>query len=171
MLDKKGSPVYKFYEFFSPVLEVMRDGKIYSRKDVTDLVGQLLKLTDEQKRMTVKSGKPVYADRAQWAMTYLKQAGALLNEKRGEWRISDRGLGLLDSGKVVTLDALNEFPEFVDFRQRTGTRKKVSDTGDLDDAALMESTPEDLIEAAASRLQGSLQRATRLFEGDGRISI
>ena len=150
--------MYKFYEFFTPVLEAMQNGKTYSRNDVTESVGQLLKLTDEQKHQTIKSGKPVYADRAQWAMTYLKQAGALINEKRGEWQISERGLGLLASGETVTLDTLSEFPEFVEFKQRTGARKKSGIAGDvIDDAALMENTPGDLIEAAFGRLQSSLQ--------------
>jgi len=155
--------MYKFYEFFTPVLEVMKDGKTYSRHEVSELVAQLLKLSDEQRRLTIKSGRPVYADRSQWAMTYLKQAGALRNEQRGKWQISDRGLDMLRQDMPVTLDALKQFPEFVDFQQRVGTRRKDtvgasgSVDGDISNAMFAENTPNDLMKMAHAQMQSSLQ--------------
>ena len=84
--------MYKFHEFFYPVLSVMRDGSIYSRSEIYEKVAKFLELSDEQRSKKIKIGRPTYIDRAQWAMTYLKHAGALSNEKRGEWKITKRGL-------------------------------------------------------------------------------
>ena len=144
--------MYKFYEFFNPVLEVMKDGSIYSRTDVAEKVANFLKLTNEQRNMQIKSGRQVYIDRTQWAMTYLKQAGALSNEKRSEWKITARGVELIKAGQAVTLNTLKQFPEFLEFTQRTGTRK----TDLQGDTNLEDYTPEDLIEEALAKLNGKI---------------
>jgi len=141
--------MYKYFEFFTPVLAVMKDGLVYPRLEVCEKVANLLKLTDEQKSIKIKSGTPTYIDRTQWAMTYLKQAGALKNEGKNQWEISDRGLELLKSGKIVTRDTLKQFPEFLDFMQRT-RRAQPEDTN------LDSYTPEDLIEYALERLTATV---------------
>jgi len=60
--------MYKFFEFFTPVIEVMSNGVVYRRLEVCEKVANALNLTDEQKAMKIKSGTPVYVDRTQWAI-------------------------------------------------------------------------------------------------------
>ena len=149
--------MYKFYEFFNPVLEVMKDGQIYSLSQIAELVSERMDLTEEQRSLRIKSGKPIYRDRIQWACTYLKQAGALRNEKRGEWQISERGLELLSSDEVITLKRLEEFPEFVDFRyRRKGTRKKSEAVDSLPADNLDDLTPSERIDLALGEMRANV---------------
>jgi restriction system protein len=142
----------KFYEFFNPVLEVMKDERIYSRVDVSERVASLLGLTDEQKNEKIKSGKQTYIDRTQWAMTYLKQAGVLSNESRGQWKITKRGIDLINEGKAITPKTLNRFPEFFEFTERKGTRK----TDIAVEISIDNLTPEEMIDEALSKLNGKI---------------
>ena len=154
--------MYKFYEFFTPVLESMKDGSVFSRTEVTEKVAVLLNLSDSEKAELIKTGRPVYADRTQWAMTYLKQAGAISNERRGEWKITQRGLDLLGSKKKVTPKTLKQFPEYIDFIERVGTRKKKADA---QSAKLEDYTPTELIDEGISRLEDDvLQRLSELLK-------
>lgn len=142
--------MYKFYEFFTPVLEVMKDRSTYNRVQVAELVADHLGLTPEARSELIESGRPVYADRAQWAMTYLKQARALSNPKRGQWEITDRGLDLLAGEKPVNLKTLEQFPEYLEFKQRSGTRKKSTNGGTPSDISGY--TPMELIDIALKQL-------------------
>ena len=65
----------------------MRNQHTYKRAEIVEKVADDLNLSEEQKSERIKSGRPTYIDYAQWAMTYLKQAGALRNGKRGDGRI------------------------------------------------------------------------------------
>ena len=146
--------MYKFYEFFNPVLEVMKNGGTYSRTDISEKVANYLKLTNEQKNERIKSGTPTYIDRSQWAMTYLKQAGALSNESQSKWEITKRGIELINTGESITLNTLKQFPEFLEFMKKTKVKKdEVQNDINLDSY-----TPEDLIEEALTRLEGKTQQ-------------
>jgi len=134
----------------------MKDKNVYQRKVVPVKVADFLNLSDEDKSSRIKTGRAIYIDRILWAMTYLKQAGALKNEKRGEWVISKRGLDLLKTGKTITLKTLEQFPEFVEFKGRTGTRKK-KDTLPLD-STLDCFTPAELIDFALTQLNNEIQQ-------------
>lgn len=149
--------MYKFYEFFNPVLEVMKDGRFYSRIEVSEKVANYLNLSERQKEEIISSGRPIYIDRTQWAMTYLKQAGALSNEVRSQWKITDRGLALIHEGNIITLDTLNQFPEYLEFKNRVGTRRK-QDGAQPDIRQLDSYTPTELIDAALTQLNQEMQQ-------------
>ena len=148
--------MYKFYEFFNPVLMAMKDGRTYTRQEVAEKVAEILSLTDEQRAIRIKSGRQTYIDRTQWAMTYLKQAGALSNEKRSRWAITERGIDLVNKGQVITLNTLKQYPEYVDFTNRVGTRKKEEDIPE--DVNLDNITPTDLIGIALERLNNEIEQ-------------
>ena len=149
--------MYNFYELFNPVLEAMKDERTYTRQEVAEKVAKILSLTDEQRAIRIKSGRQTYIDRTQWAMTYLKQAGALSNKKRGKWTITERGLNLINNGHVITLDSLKQFPEYVDFKKRIGTRKKEEESIP-EDVNLDNITPTDLIDIGLERLNNEIEQ-------------
>ena len=88
--------------------------------------------------------------------TYLKHAGALSNEKRGEWTITKRGLDLIKSKTAITLETLQQFPEFRAFQNKKGTRKKTSDAPA--NTSLDGYTPTELIDIALEQLTGEIQQ-------------
>lgn len=156
--------MYKFYEFFSPVLEVMKDQSIYSKNEVAEKVAKFFNLSEKQKSERIETGRPTYIDRTQWAMTYLKQAGALSNEKRSQWKITQRGIDLINTNNNITLDTLTQFPEYMEFKGRIGTRKKQNNSKsnlhkDTQSEMNLESfTPTELIDIALEQLNKDITK-------------
>jgi len=110
-----------------PVLKHAAAGEIR----ISELVPQLaddFHLTEEERDQTLpSSGQSVLYNRAQWAKTYLKQAGLLQPTKRAHFRISERGLEILKAPPArIDIPFLEQFAEFRAFRDRS---KKADDTG------------------------------------------
>ena len=69
-------------------------------------------LTDDDRAETIPSGFARYANNAQWACTYLKQARLIESPKRGFFHITQRGKEYLGRGKTaISRNDLLEFPE------------------------------------------------------------
>jgi restriction system protein len=141
-------PNYK--EFYVPVLKFMSNGDIYNRHQVAEGIASLFGLTEDDTQERISSGEFTYINRIGWAMTYLKQAGALDSPKRSHWRITDRGRTLLaNNSNGFNNKILADFPEFQAFKSRKGTRSGYNSatnqiTLDLTEAA----STDDLIDAA-----------------------
>ena len=80
------------------VLELMQDGQRRSRAKVRDEVAGSLKLTTEELSEMTSSGKPVYASRADWTVSYLDRAQLLDRVSRGVYQINDEGKKVYASG-------------------------------------------------------------------------
>lgn len=87
-------PVPSQTDFFSLVLTLFADGRRYSRKDIEEKAADTLDLTDTEKSETTSSGKPVYASRAAWAVSYLARANLITKVSRGTYEINDTGRAL-----------------------------------------------------------------------------
>ncbi|MCL1936176.1 MAG: restriction endonuclease [Defluviitaleaceae bacterium] len=123
---------YKFHDFFRPVLEVIKDGNVYSSKEIIARVDKHMNLTNEEKDDLIKSGgEPKYVNRIAWARTYLKAAGLILNPERAKFQITDLGIQLLNKYDVIDLKTLEQYPEFLEFQNRKG-RKARTKNNDYD---------------------------------------
>lgn len=80
------------------VLELMQDGEQRSRAQVRDAVAQLLKLTEDEREEMTSSGKPVYASRSDWTVSYLDRAQLLDRISRGVYRVNEEGRAVFASG-------------------------------------------------------------------------
>lgn len=80
------------------VLELMQDGEQRSRAQVRDDVAQLLKLTEDEREEMTSSGKPVYASRSDWTVSYLDRAQLLDRISSGVYRVNDEGRAVYASG-------------------------------------------------------------------------
>ena len=66
-----------------------------SRADVIESVADAMDLSPEQRAVACANGTmPEYADRIGWSLTYLKQAGAIANARRGHWDVTEEGRGI-----------------------------------------------------------------------------
>jgi restriction system protein len=140
-----------------PVLEVLSDGLERPIAELRNVIAQRFHLSDADLRERVPSGqKPLFNDRLSWAVSYLTQAGGLNRVRRGVYRISDRGRGLLrENSDRVDVTILDQFPEFKAFRARStasGPKKPKGDRGEDDEA-----TPEESLESAFQRLRGTIE--------------
>ena len=88
------------------------------------------------------------SNRVQWAKTYLKKAGLLMQPRRGVIRITPEGKAVL-SQKPASIDTafLKRYPDFVSFYQQVQPAQEAADTPD---------TPEEALEAAHLALRSAL---------------
>ena len=80
------------------VLGLMQDGRTRSRAQIRDDVAQLLKLTEAEREEMTSSGKPVYASRSDWSVSYLDRAQLLDRISRGAYQVNDDGRTVYASG-------------------------------------------------------------------------
>ena len=114
-------PIPDYQSILLPMLELSGDGKEHRLKDARDSLADQFALTSEERREK-PPGKPyfVFGNRVGWARHYLVKAGLLKSTRRGYFRITERGLDLLQT-KPDKLDSkrLKAYPEFAAFVNRS----------------------------------------------------
>ncbi len=124
-------PTYE--AFMLPTLRGLADGQPRSTRATSDAAADLLGLSDDARDETIPSGLLTYVSRAQWAQTYLVQAGLLTRPKRGIVILTDVGRTLLAEGpERVDSAFLRRYPSFVEFvsRKQTTAGSRASVTPD-----------------------------------------
>ena len=105
-----------FQTFLRPILEVLSDGAISSRRDIISLTLKKFSFTDEELALRhEQGGSLVLAGRVGWALTYLKQAGLVTSPARAASCITEEGKKALRSGDEINRAYLNRFASFRQF--------------------------------------------------------
>jgi len=135
-----------------PLLRLLGDGKERRMPEVMPTVCAQFKLTEEEQKKLVPSGKmTIIRNRLGWARTYLKKAGLIEHPRHGVFKITDRGRQVLaENPSRIDVQFLAQFPEFVAFR--TIRHHKDPIAAETDDK-----TPEEALEAAYEQLSASLE--------------
>ena len=147
-----------------PLLQVLSDGRDRPVHQAYEAVAQHFGLTAEERAVMLPSGRaPLYRNRIAWAKTYLSKALLVTVPKRGTMRISDRGKALLATNPTkIDNKLLDQYPEFVEFRQVGGREAPTPApvTGQPTAPAPIENkaTPEESIETAYQSLRGQLSQ-------------
>jgi restriction system protein len=139
-----------------PLLRFLKDGREHNLGEVVDLLVDEFALSPEERDQLLGSGQQtVIRNRAGWARTYLKKAGLITSNRRGYFRITERGQSALDS-KPGRIDVkfLEQFPEFVAFRE---LRHERPDEAPVAVTASADATPEEALDAAYGRLRLDLE--------------
>lgn len=84
-------------KFMIPVLKVLADGQVRSRRQLFDDLAVAEQLTAEQKAIILDSGQPKFENRIGWAVSYLVKAKAIYRPSRGQQSITDVGRELLQT--------------------------------------------------------------------------
>ena len=101
----------------------------------------------------MRSRQPV-APLLRLAETYLKKAGLLDSPKRAVFRITQRGMTTLASNpERIDVKVLEQFPEFIEFRDASRSEGGAAAAGELPPAT---TTPEESIELAHQSLREQL---------------
>jgi len=110
-------PIPDYQSLMLPVLRVTRDQQEHSLAGIREQVANQIQLSPEEESQRLASGsQTVYSNRIAWAVQYLKAAGAIEPVKRSVYKITERGLRLLESNPGgVTVRVLAQFPEFTEF--------------------------------------------------------
>lgn len=143
-----------FQTLMLPVLRASADGEVRISEVVTQL-GASLQLTGDELSELLPSGKQTtFANRVNWAKSYLGKAGLVTLTRRGYFQASDRGKQVLASPpERISIKFLETFPEFIAFREAsspTTTAKQPEQTN------LKDLTPDEVIRAAHTELDESL---------------
>ena len=110
--------VPKFFMFFKPFLEAIGDGELHAAKEVRQSIAAALKLSEEDMTIMLPSGRQaVYANRINWARTYLDKAGLIETPIRAKYRITKEGKKALQSGQEIDLKYLEQYDKFREFHQ------------------------------------------------------
>ena len=147
-------PIPPFHEFMRPCLAALADGEERSRRQVRDLALASAQLSDEDLAETMRGGNKRAENRAEWAIEYLAQAGAIDRPSRGRLRISTVGRDLLaahvKSISVADLEPLDGYQRWLERSRAGANRRKKDDHGATADTLLADETTapiEQLIEA------------------------
>ena len=146
--------VPKYYEFFPCVIRFLSDGKTHTTKEIIEYCSKEFNLTDEDKNERTSSGQLTYVGRITWATVYLKKAGLAESPKRAHLQITKEGKKALKNGEEnITLDYLNQFDSFKEFKGRTDNKKEEKPQRDV---FKEDESPEEMLDTAVKRLNASL---------------
>jgi restriction system protein len=142
-----------------PILRFAGDGKEHSLSEAADAIAQHFALSDEDRKELLPSGnqKKLY-NRVGWSRFYLLKAGILEAVGRGRFKITDRGVSVLNSNvPELNVRFLEQYPEFVEFRSARQSRS----TSDSEEALpfgkdIPQQTPQEMLETSYQILRREL---------------
>jgi restriction system protein len=146
--------VPSFQQLMLPALQTM--GQRHDEISIAGLeeeVGKALRLSVEERQIRLPSGhQRLFANRLNWARSYLSKAGLIELPRRGYCRATDRGRKLLAEGvSEIDLGLLERYPEFVAWRCQSKTDEAVEEPRILEN-------PEELIASSFELLNSELAR-------------
>ena len=142
-----------FQSIFLPLLKACTDGKEHTKQELLPLLAIQFGLTEAELSIKIASGGArLFDNRVGWATSYLKQAGLLENLRRGVYRITARGLQVLDENpQPLNIRYLKRATEFL------ASRGKPKDEDKLVESILVSSeTPDELIAGGYKQLREAL---------------
>lgn len=143
-----------FQSLMLPVLKEAASGEVRI-SEVVAVLGYKLALSEVELSELLPSGKQTtFANRVNWAKSYLGKAGLITLTKRAYFVISDRGRAVLaNPPESINIKFLESFPEFKNFREASvgnpiATESEITNFKEL--------APDELIRSASDELQQSL---------------
>jgi restriction system protein len=132
-----------------PLLQAVADGQDHVLRDLIGQLADQAGLTTAERQELLPSGQQtVISNRVQWAKTYLKKAGLLMQPGRGVIRITPEGKTVLSQKPAqINTALLKRYPDFLSFYQQVQPAQEAADTPD---------TPEEALEAAHLALRSAL---------------
>lgn len=139
-----------------PLLELVSDGQEYTLRTASDQLSEHFQLTEIDRKELLPSGQESRFDnRVGWARTHLKKAGLVEYPRRGFFRITDRGLNVLQQHlKKIDCNFLKKFQEYQEFIGISN--KRPTEKAELKSGVVDTITPEETLESIHQRLRESL---------------
>lgn len=142
-----------------PFLRFLGDKNEHTLRETEESLAKHFDLTDSERVELLQSGQQgIFKNRIGWARTYLKKAGLLEAPRRGVFKITDRGLATLETNPSrIDAKFLEQFPEFIEFREASKISNEIKFSSDLTDTVpVTAATPEEAIELAYQGLREQL---------------
>lgn len=141
-----------------PCLKAFATGGELTRAEVRERVAISESLTDDDLREMIPSGtQSLFANRVSWATVYMMHAGLLERIRRGVYQLTGEGKDLLSrSPPRIDNQLLGQYPDFVQWRQRSKSPSSSIDEVDKKRGVVIE-TPEETLSRVADELNNSLK--------------
>ena len=150
-----------------PLLKLASDGKEHRTREATEVFIKEFGLTEQEQKQLLPSGTiRVIVNRTGWAATYLKKCWLLESTKRGYFKITQRGIDVLNQNPdKIGNKFLQQYPEFHEFKtlKKKKTGKKLSKN--LNGVEVQ--TPEELLGTAYEELNQNLSHELLMKVKDG----
>src|SRR5688500_12309571 len=147
-------PIPDFQTIMLPLLQIASDREEHSIHEAVESLASHFSLTDEEKSKLLPSGQqPIFYNRVGWARTYLKKARLIDDPRRGYFQVTSRGKEVLERNPDrINMNYLQEFPEYIEFRETTREPINTPPVGE----GLDELTPEEALEDAYQKIRADL---------------
>ncbi|MBF0229492.1 MAG: restriction endonuclease [Desulfamplus sp.] len=139
-----------------PLLRLLKDGKEHSSREVIDKIADIFKLAEEERKELLPSGvQQVLDNRVGWARTHLKKACLLESTRRGQFKITQRGLDIFNhEPKEINIKFLEQYEEFRNFR--VVKKYKIEEASNIYESS--ETSPAEALENAYQHLRDTLAK-------------
>lgn len=138
-------------------LKILESGSVMRAKDFREPLAKHFHLTEDEKNAWYPSGNgEIFLDRISWALSYLFIAGLVEKPKRGDYKISDKGLSLLSS---CTDDQINEYIKTTVNARNQQKSSKTKEEFETSEGATgeNESTPQERLYNSYDNIKQSIQ--------------
>ena len=140
-------PIPQYQEFMTPALKLLKDTPLAAKEILPIICEQLHISQGEQQEMLPSGQQTVVANRLNWAISYMYNAGLIIRVKRGFYQISTDGIAALKTGQTINNKFLNQYQSFRDFKTRSHktdtTQSQQTDEQDLDPTTRINNAIED----------------------------
>jgi len=138
-----------------PILRLTSDQAVHKTGETIDALATEFHLTSEDLEELLPSGKQRrFTNRVNWATTHLRKAGLLESAGYGKFRISARGLQVVQSKPArVDMKLLAQFPGYTAFVSGYGGPKAMPSI-----VADVEQTPEEQIARTHRQMEAGLEQ-------------
>jgi len=142
-----------------PVLVASSKGEIRISQVVEDLADQL-GLSAEERSELLSSGKQtVFSNRVHWAKTYLNKAHLVEITRRGHFKITARGLDVLQSNpSAIDNNFLIQFEEFREFKEKSNGSSTQDSTATVPAIEDQKQTPDEIMRLAHRQIEAALEQ-------------
>lgn len=138
-----------FQSIMLPLLKQLSDKKEHHYRDLTEILAEEFKLTEDERKELLPSGQqPLFDNRVGWARTYLKKAGLISSPSRGISKITQKGI-----------DVLSQNPSKINLAYLMGSSTSESSSNKVNfDSAEIDNTetPEEHLDKAYDRIRKTL---------------
>ncbi|MEO5573745.1 MAG: restriction endonuclease [Gammaproteobacteria bacterium] len=147
-------PVPDFQTIMLPLVNFCRDQREHTNRESLAFLAEKFNLTDEERNELLPSGQQaVFDNRVAWARAHLKMAKILENIQRGVFKITPRGMDLLNRNpEFINLKLLQQFPEYLEARNR----RKLKNESPVEADQEQSQTPEEILEDAYQSIKNAL---------------
>lgn len=150
-----GDGIPPWQAFMIPVLQVLSDGRTWTRRDLIDHVLGVAEITPEQRKVLLGAGDSKATNRVGWAMSDLTKATAVDKPVRASYVITDVGRELLQrKPDGISQADLYTIPAYAEYEQ--AKRAKTPSTKPQRDANAGDLSPLEQIEAGVGRIEAEV---------------